>query len=46
MRPNRLREIWQSGTPTLNGWCQLPNSISAEAMAHQGWDSLTIDLQQ
>jgi len=29
----------------LNGWCQLPDSISAEVLAHQGWDSVTIDLQ-
>ena len=45
MRPNRLRELWKSGTPALNGWCQLPDSISAEVMAHQGWDSVTVDLQ-
>lgn len=45
MRPNRLRELWQSGKPALNGWCQLPDSISAEVMAHQGWDSVTVDLQ-
>ena len=45
MRPNRLRELWQSGKQALNGWCQLPHSMSAEVMAHQGWDSVTIDLQ-
>ena len=45
MRPNRLREIWKSGGAALNGWLAIPNSFSAETMAHQGWDSLTIDLQ-
>ncbi|MCZ6455205.1 MAG: aldolase/citrate lyase family protein [Alphaproteobacteria bacterium] len=45
MRPNRLRELWKSGKPALNGWCQLPDSISAEVMAHQGWDCVTVDLQ-
>ena len=45
MRPNKLREIWQSGGAVVNGWLAIPNSFSAETMAHQGWDSLTIDLQ-
>jgi 4-hydroxy-2-oxoheptanedioate aldolase len=45
MRPNRLRNLWQSGQAAVNGWLAIPNSFSAEVMAHQGWDSLTIDLQ-
>jgi 4-hydroxy-2-oxoheptanedioate aldolase len=45
MRPNRIREIWKSGGAVVNGWLAIPNSFSAETMAHQGWDSLTIDLQ-
>ena len=45
MRPNRLREIWKTGGAVVNGWLAIPNSFSAETMAHQGWDSLTIDLQ-
>ena len=45
MRPNRLRETWKSGGAAVNGWLAIPNSFSAETMAHQGWDSLTIDLQ-
>ncbi|MDM0111907.1 aldolase/citrate lyase family protein [Variovorax sp. J22R133] len=45
MRPNRLREIWKSGGAAVNGWLAIPNGFSAETMAHQGWDSLTIDLQ-
>jgi 4-hydroxy-2-oxoheptanedioate aldolase len=45
MRPNRLREIWQAGGAAVNGWLAIPNSFSAETMAHQGWDTLTIDLQ-
>ena len=45
MRPNRLREIWAQGGAAVNGWLAIPNSFSAETMAHQGWDSLTIDLQ-
>jgi 4-hydroxy-2-oxoheptanedioate aldolase len=45
MRPNKLREIWQAGGSAVNGWLAIPNGFSAETMAHQGWDSLTIDLQ-
>ena len=42
---NPLLDLWRSGRPTLNGWLAIPSIPSAEAMAHQGWDSLTIDLQ-
>ena len=45
MRPNRVREIWKAGGAAVNGWLAVANSFSAETMAHQGWDSLTIDLQ-
>jgi 4-hydroxy-2-oxoheptanedioate aldolase len=45
MRPNRLRDTWKSGAATINGWLAVPNGFSAETMAHQGWDSLTIDMQ-
>ena len=45
MRANRLREIWSSGGAVVNGWLAIPSGFSAETMAHQGWDSLTIDLQ-
>jgi 4-hydroxy-2-oxoheptanedioate aldolase len=45
MRENRLRTIWKSGGAAVNGWLAIPNGFSAETMAHQGWDSLTIDLQ-
>ena len=45
MRPNRLREIWHSGKATANCWLTLPGTLGAEMLAHQGWDSLTVDLQ-
>jgi 4-hydroxy-2-oxoheptanedioate aldolase len=45
MRENRLRSLWKSGGAAINGWLAIPHSFSAETMAHQGWDSLTIDLQ-
>ena len=45
MRENRIRSIWQAGRAVVNGWLAIPTAFSAETMAHQGWDSLTIDLQ-
>ncbi|HRE13305.1 MAG TPA: aldolase/citrate lyase family protein [Usitatibacteraceae bacterium] len=45
MRENRIRKTWQAGGAIVNGWLAIPSSFSAETMAHQGWDSLTIDMQ-
>lgn len=45
MRENRLKAMWQAGQAAVNGWLAIPNGFSAETMAHQGWDTLTIDLQ-
>jgi 4-hydroxy-2-oxoheptanedioate aldolase len=45
MRPNTLRQIWQRGEAAVNGWLAIPSAFSAEVMAHQGFDSLTIDMQ-
>src|SRR5881398_2031895 len=45
MRENTLRRLWKSGAAAVNGWLAIPNSFSAETMAQQGWDSLTVDLQ-
>ena len=45
MRPNNLRTLWQANRPAVNGWLAVGNSFSAEVMAHQGWDTLTIDMQ-
>ncbi|MEE9250067.1 MAG: 2,4-dihydroxyhept-2-ene-1,7-dioic acid aldolase, partial [Alphaproteobacteria bacterium] len=45
MRENRIRTIWRQGGAVVNGWLAIPSGFTAETMAHQGWDSLTIDLQ-
>lgn len=45
MTPNRLRELWAADRTAVNGWLAVPSSFSAEVMAVQGWDTLTIDLQ-
>lgn len=45
MRKNTLKDIWARGEAVINGWCSIPSSFSAEIMAHQGFDSITIDMQ-
>lgn len=45
MRPNKLRDIWKSGRRANNIWLSIGNGYSAETIAHQGWDSATVDLQ-
>src|SRR6266852_8117429 len=45
MRKNELRKIIAGGNTVLNAWLAIANSFSAELMAHQGFDSVTIDLQ-
>jgi len=45
VRKNTIKQIWASGGAVVNGWCSIPSSFSAEVMAHQGFDSLCIDMQ-
>ena len=45
MRENLLRNIWAEGRTAVNGWLAIPSAFSAETMAHQNWDSLTVDMQ-
>tara|TARA_Y100000389_G_C17397792_1_gene483583 strand:+ start:154 stop:945 length:792 start_codon:yes stop_codon:yes gene_type:complete len=45
MRKNKLKQMFKENKPIINGWLQIPSAFSAEVMAHQGWDSCTIDMQ-
>jgi 4-hydroxy-2-oxoheptanedioate aldolase len=45
VRENTLRSIWARGDAVVNGWLAIPSAFSAEVMAHQGFDSLTVDMQ-
>ena len=45
MRKNKLKELFKAGKPIINSWLSIPSSFSAEIMANQGWDSITIDMQ-
>jgi 4-hydroxy-2-oxoheptanedioate aldolase len=45
VRENKLKSIWARGEAVVNGWLSIPSSFSAEVMANQGFDSLTVDMQ-
>ena len=45
MRKNKLKELFKKNIPIINTWLAIPSSFSAEVMANQGWDSVTIDMQ-
>jgi 4-hydroxy-2-oxoheptanedioate aldolase len=42
---NELKQIWAEGRPTINGWLSIGNPFTAEIMAAQGYDSVSIDVQ-
>ncbi|WP_226783278.1 HpcH/HpaI aldolase family protein [Oceaniglobus trochenteri] len=45
MRTNPMRKLWADDKPVLNLFLSIPSSYIAEVAAHQGFDSLTVDLQ-
>lgn len=45
MFENPLKQQWAAGRYTVNGWLHIPNTWSAEVLANQPYDSLTVDLQ-
>jgi 4-hydroxy-2-oxoheptanedioate aldolase len=45
MISNNLKRLWAEGKPTLNAWLSIGNPFTAEIMAAQGYDSISIDAQ-
>jgi 4-hydroxy-2-oxoheptanedioate aldolase len=45
MRQNAIKKILSGGGNVINAWLSIASPYSAELMAHQGFDSVTIDLQ-
>lgn len=45
MKENPLRALWREGRAAVNGWLTIPSGHTAEVMARQGWDSVTVDTQ-
>ncbi len=45
MTPNGVRRLWTEGKPVLNGWLSIGNAFTAEIIAAQGYDAVTVDQQ-
>lgn len=45
MWDSKLQNRRREGQCVVNGWLSMPCAFSAEIMANQNWDSLTIDMQ-
>jgi 4-hydroxy-2-oxoheptanedioate aldolase len=45
MFPNPVKQKWRMREATVGGWIWIPNSFSAEVMAHQEYDLLVLDTQ-
>lgn len=45
MIPNKILKQWTAGEAAINGWLSIGCPFTAEIMAAQGYDSITIDLQ-
>ncbi len=45
MKRNNVKKRWDEGQTVLNGWLSVASAFTAEIMAEQGYDALTIDLQ-
>ncbi|WP_444792066.1 HpcH/HpaI aldolase family protein [Roseinatronobacter sp. NSM] len=45
MFTNKLKQQWAEGHPVINGWLSIGNAFTAEIMAAQGYDCVTIDAQ-
>lgn len=45
MFTNKLKQHWAEGRAAINGWLSIGNPFTAEIMAAQGYDAVTIDAQ-
>lgn len=45
MRINTTKRLLQAGKPAIGTWLNFPCVNSAEAMAHAGWDWVTVDAE-
>jgi len=45
MRANRLKSVMADGGTAVNAWLSIGSGYAAEGVAHQGFDSVTVDLQ-
>jgi 4-hydroxy-2-oxoheptanedioate aldolase len=43
--PRDLKKHLTQGGKAINGWCCIPSPVTAEIMARQGFDTISVDLQ-
>jgi 4-hydroxy-2-oxoheptanedioate aldolase len=41
----RLGRVWDRGEVAVNGWLSIPSTVTAEMVARQDYDTITVDLQ-
>jgi 4-hydroxy-2-oxoheptanedioate aldolase len=42
---NKIKQLWADDRPVLHGWLSIGNSFTAEVMAAQGYDAISVDVQ-
>ncbi|MDP2949317.1 MAG: aldolase/citrate lyase family protein [Chloroflexota bacterium] len=45
MRPNKVKQQWRQGQPSVGTWLSLGDPLAAEILAHVGFDWLTVDME-
>lgn len=45
MRENKVKALWANGSEAVTGWLAIPSGLSAEMMAQQDFDAVTVDMQ-
>ncbi len=45
MYRNKVRQLWAEGRPVLHGWLSIGSPFTAEIMAAQGYDAISVDMQ-
>lgn len=45
MRENKVKTLWSKGECAVTGWLAIPSGLSAEMMAQQDFDAVTVDMQ-
>ncbi|WP_368346038.1 HpcH/HpaI aldolase/citrate lyase family protein [Pelagovum sp. HNIBRBA483] len=45
MIENKVKRLWAEGKPVLHGWLSVGNAFTAEIMAAQGYDAISVDWQ-
>jgi 4-hydroxy-2-oxoheptanedioate aldolase len=45
MRPNRVKQLWREGKDVRAAWTLTGDPLTAEILAHSGFDAILIDMQ-